>query len=337
MDTSIASSDSRIVSAARAGIVLLSVAAIFVLYHFFGVTDVGYDPKRATTSVFVWLADRWRTDARSTLYAYSHLVPLVSLLIVWVRRRRLAAAPASVSWAGFALVLAALALHWAGVRAEQTRLSLLSLMLMAWAAPLFLRGRPTARLLLFPCAFLVFALPLNFFDSLTYPLRGFIAAASAAVLNGLGLATARSGSVIATMPDATTQAAGGTAALPGAGFVFDVADSTSGIFALGALMATAVLVAGLAERRWWKRAVVVLAVPLLFVAANVVRVVLVVLAHGALGASLKPNLQQALSGSIFVLVALLLLAGLHLLLQADLRSRLRHLVTPHTERRRSPW
>lgn len=303
-----------------------SGVALFLLYHELGVTDIGYDPQRATSSVFQWLGERWLGDWRATRYAYSHLVPLISLALVWRLRRRLMAAPRQWSAHGFLMVLLALFMHWVGMKAEQTRLSLLSLVVMTWAIPYFLHGRAVARLLLFPCAFLVLALPLNFFDSLTFPLRMFIATASSALLQGVGLTTSRIGSLLVV---GGSPGAGEAPATESPTLFLDVSDDSSGIFALGALTAIALLVAYLSGRGAWRRGLFVAAVPVVFVVAHILRVTLVAATFAALQVTPSPRLLTLVSTLLLLAAWDLLLWGLHHLLHADHAARLRRALAAH--------
>lgn len=305
-----------------------SAVALLLLYHKLGVTDVGYDPDRATTSVFVWLGERWYGDFHFTGYAYSHYIPLLALGLIWLRRRSLAAEPRRASAVGFAFVLLALFLHWVGMKAEQTRLSLLSLILMSWAVPYFLYGPGVARRLLFPCALLVLALPLNFFDSLTYPLRTFTAAASGALLRGLGLPVEALGSRILVRPSAPAPGTG-PEGWTESGFVFDVADSSSSIFALGLLLTLALLVAALAGRGGLRRALLVGSVPLLFVASHIARATLIVLAGHGVGIELGAAAWSIVSALLLLPLWALLLWLLHRALYADYAARLRALLAAH--------
>lgn len=313
----------------RALLLAGSGAAIFLLYHKLGVTDIGYDADRATSSVFVWLGERWLGDWRITRYAYSHYIPFISLFLVWRARGRLAAAARSPSVLGFLLVLLALFLHWAGMKAEQTRLSLLSLILLLWAIPYFLRGRATARVLFFPCAFLVLALPLNFFDSLTFPLRMVVAIVSTALLQGMGIPVVRSGSLLSVGSGAADDGAPGTMALLEPRFTLEVVDPSSGIFALGSLLAVALLVAHLTVRGGWRKSAFVIATPLIFVMGQVLRIVLIGPLFAVLGAAPSPVHIASASAAIQVGAWALLLWGLHRALHANPAARLRQLLTAH--------
>ncbi len=230
------------------------IGVIFILYNFWGVTDVGYDIHRTTRSAFYWLFDRWRVDWRSTWFAHSHYAPLISLVLVWLDRKNLASLPRRIQFSGLVVILFALLLHWAGAKTQQTRLSILSMVVLSWGIPFFVCGWPVAKRLLFPCAFLVFSLPLNFFDAAAYPLRTLSAFTASGLLNGLGLVVERSGSVI--LLD---------------GNRFNLGDSRNGIFAVTAVASFSLVCAYLIHAAWWRRAAIIAASIPLLVVANVLR------------------------------------------------------------------
>ena len=97
------------------------------------------------------------------------------------------------------------------------------LIILLWGLPFLLYGYRFARELLFPCGYLFLAIPLNFIDSMTAPLRLFATAASAFLLNGLGLKVVRVGAGLYS----------------GAGnpFAFNVAPECSGLHSLLAMTA----------------------------------------------------------------------------------------------------
>lgn len=106
---------------------------------------------------------------------------------------------------------------------------------MLWGLPFLLYGYRFARELLFPCGYLFLAIPLNFIDSMTAPLRLFATAASAFLLNGLGLKVVRVGAGLYS----------------GAGnpFAFNVAPECSGLHSLLAMTALMAFYAWYTQKR----------------------------------------------------------------------------------------
>lgn len=276
-----------------AAVLLLCVGAgLLALFHWLGNTA---DIRLFSRSVFRWMVIRWG-DATFSVGEYSHgwLIPLVSAWALWRRRRELAAAPRRVFWPALAWVVLGLLLHWAGARAQQPRVSLGAFVLLLWAIPCFLYGPVVGRLLVFPCFYLVFCIPMNFFDSVSFQLRILATSISTGVLNGLGIEVIRSGSAI--------RAADGS-------FALEVADPCSGIRSLLALTALTAAFAYFSQRVLWKRAVLFLSALPLAIAGNIVRVASIgIVAHLA-GQDRAVHYYHEYSGySVFVVAVLLMLA-----------------------------
>lgn len=272
----------------------LVVGGVFYVFHFHGVTDVGYEFTRPTRSVFDWLYNRWYNDIRDTLFAHSHLVPLISLLLVWLDRRALATLPRRINWFGLVLIIFAFVIHWAGVKTEQTRISVASLIMLTWSIPLFICGWPTARRLIFPCGFLIFSLPLNFFDALVHPIRIASVSTATALLNGIGIDVVQAGPVIVVRQS---------------GFRMDLADTRSSIFAATAAGACSLLCAYLARTRLWKRLLIpAICIPL-FMTSIVLRA-LIIMVVGATSPALGARINELLSGPLVVLLIFGGLTGL---------------------------
>lgn len=268
-------------------LIALLIGGIFFLYQFHGVTDVGYEFTRTTRSVFAWIFERWISDWRDTRFAHSHWIPLISLALVWIDRRALVALPRRVNWFGLVLVVFSLAIHWAGVKSEQTRLSILSLIALSWSLPFFICGWPTARRLIFPCAFLLFSLPLNFFDTLVHPFRIIAASIATGLINGLGLAVERNGPVIIST---TGQ------------FRVDLADSPGSIFAFTAMGAYALLCAYVIRTTKVRRLALVASTLPMFVLATTIRGSVTVAMAAAFGDSAGAFVRDHLSGPIMVVL-----------------------------------
>jgi hypothetical protein len=150
----------------RAGLTALIFALAVLLFHLQGNTT---DIRAFGRSAILWMVSWWRPEASAgTDYSHGWLIPLASIGIIWMRRLELLSLPKKVSRWGLAFVVMALLLHWLGAKAQQTRLSLMALILLLWAVPFFFYGGPTARLLMFPCAYLLFCVPMAFLDGLTF-------------------------------------------------------------------------------------------------------------------------------------------------------------------------
>lgn len=285
----------------------LIVAWGVFLFHAQGNTT---DPRAFGRSALLWMSSYWNDTASGIDQSHGWVIPLVSLGLIWYRRRDFAAAPKAVSGAGLCVVVLALLLHWLGARAQQTRISLVGLILLLWGVPFHLYGWQVARLLIFPCSYLAFCIPLNFLDSMTAPLSLQSAAISAALLNGLGILVERSGVVINSVP-------------PGE-FSFEVAQACSGIHSILAIAALSAVYGHLSQKTLLKKWLVFLSSIPLAIAGNVVRITMVAVVAKAFGEQLAQGIYHDYSGYIFFIVATLLMLGVGSLLQlnmAEVRER----------------
>lgn len=288
----------------RIGLASVIIGLIFVLFHLQGNTT---DVRMWGRSALTWMIDRWGDTYTSTAdYSHGWLIPIVSASIIWIKRRELAAVPKRVSKAGLALLIAALLFHWLGAKSQQTRVSLFGLVLLLWSIPFYLYGWEFAKRLIFPCSYLVLCIPLNFLDSLTFPLRIFSTIVATAVLNGLGIPAQRSGSAIYSEA--------------GGGFSFDVADPCSGIRSLLAMTALTAVYAYWTQRSLVKQWLLFLSCIPLAIIGNIARIVTVALVAEAFGDRLALGLYHDYSGYVVFSVAIGLMVGLGGLLNVDYRK-----------------
>jgi exosortase len=283
----------------RAGLLALIVGMVFVLFHFQGNTT---DVRQFGRSALLWMIDRWN-DAGGEDYSHGWLIPFVSIAVIWLKRRDLAAAPKSISRVGLAIVVTGLLCHWLGAKAQQTRLSLFGLILLIWGLPYYFCGWKTARHLVFACSYLIFCIPLNFLDSITFPLRLLATTVATSLLNGLGIAAERSGSAIYSM------AAGG--------FSFDVADPCSGIRSLLAMTALTAVYAYFTQKTLLKKWILFVSSIPLAIIGNIARITTVAVVAEAFGEKLALGLYHDYSGYVVFSVAIALMIGVGTLLNLD--------------------
>ena len=275
----------------------LAVGAVFAVFHFQGNTA---DVERWSASALVWLLHRWRDSGLSLGggdYSHGMVIPVVSAGLVWFRRRALLDAPKRVSWLGLAAVVGSLLLHYIGYKTQQTRLSLFGLIGLCWGVPTYLYGWRVGRLLLFPCAYLLFAVPFNFLEGLSAWLQGVMTACSRVVLHGIGIEVIREGNTL-WAPDRVS-------------YGFNVEVRCSGIRSLQALTALTAIYGYLTLPGWWRKWLLFLAAFPLAVIGNMARVVSVVLIAEAFDPRFAGAEYHDWSGFILfaVAIALMVLLG----------------------------
>ncbi len=245
-------------------------------------------------SAIRWMVARWNGAAGDLSHAW--LIPLVSLYALWDRRRILHVMPKRPDLRGLAVFIAALGLYWLGVRGQQTRLTLLSLLLLLWSVPFTFWGWGVARQTAFPALYLLFCIPASFLDSLTFPLRIIATTLATATLNGIGIAAVRSGTAIHS--------------LAGGGFQLDVADPCSGLHSLLPLVALSAAYAWFFVRGPWSRWLLVAAAVPLAITGNVARIVSIALVAHRFGQERATGFYHDYSGYVFFTVTISLMMAL---------------------------
>ncbi|MCB1069070.1 MAG: exosortase/archaeosortase family protein [Verrucomicrobia bacterium] len=281
----------------------LMVGGIFLLFHFQGNTT---DVKAFGRSSILWMFSHWTTlDEYGEDYSHGWLIPLVSIGLVYWKRRELARVPKSVSMAGLMVVVMGLLMHWLGAKAQQTRFSLFGLIVLLWGIPFYFYGWRVAKILAFPCAFLIFCIPLNFLDTITFPLRVFATALSSLLLNGIGIPVERVGTTLNMLS---------------AGEKLDVAAACSGIRSLVALTAITSVYAYVTQRTLARKWLLFACSIPLAIIANVVRLTTIGIVAESFGVELAVGLYHDWSGFITFGVAISLMIALGNLINSDLKE-----------------
>lgn len=284
----------------KAGLWSVILCLVVLLFHFLGNTVEAVHSR----SVFVWMIARWSDKISfGTDYSHGWMIPLGSLFVLWRRREEIRTAKRSAFLPGLLLVAAALMLHVIGAKIQQPRVSLMGLILLLWALPLTFNGWAFARWFIFPCSFLIFCIPLNFLDAMTFPLRLVASMVSTGLLNGVGIATAREGCMILS-------SAGG-------GFHFDVADPCSGLRSLLALSALIAIYAHCTQRTLTKQWLMFLLSIPIAMGGNIARVTSIALVAVILGQERALLVYHDYSGYIVFVVEVLLMVGAGNLLKKD--------------------
>ncbi len=238
------------------------------------------------------LVDDWRVDEN---YSHGFLIPLISGYAIWTQRQRLAALPLQPRLLlGGAFVAVAVAFHLAGVLTGELYASRLSLVLSLAGLALYFGGWAWLRALAFPIGLLLLALPVPsiIFNPLAFRLQLLASDYATRVIQLCGIPALREGNIIEL-----------------AALKLQVVEACSGIRSLMTLATLAVVYGYFFERHWWRRVVLVLAVPPIAVLTNAARVAVTgVLAHTR-GAAVAEGFLHGFSGTlVFVAAVLLLLA-----------------------------
>jgi len=298
------------------GLVSAVIGLIFVMFHMMGntVENVG------SRSAFQWMFARWHdTLSFGADYSHGYFIPFVSLGILWFKRKEIFSVDKKIDMRGLAVVILALAIHWLGAKMQQTRISLMSLVLLSWGIPFYLFGWQLAKKLIFPCSYLAFCIPLNFMDVIAFPLRIFSTVLATGMLNGIGIAAVRSGTAIYS-------------AVAG-GFEFDVADPCSGLRSLLAMTALTAVYAYFTQRTLVRQWILFMASIPLAVAGNISRIVTVAIVAEAFGGKVALGLYHDYSGYILFtasITMMVLISGLLNLKFSEVAKKWKSALLHHT-------
>jgi exosortase len=230
-----------------------------LIWFVYGIQGNNQEVYRHGSSAILWMVNRW--DGSGGDLSHCWLIPLISLGVVIWRRKEFAKAEIKPCYWGLPLIILCLIFHWVGFRAQLTRVSLLTIIGLLWSVPLFLYGKEVAKLLVFPCAYLILSIPLSFMNQITFPLRIFASTCSVGMLNGIGIAAVQQGTMIYSNA--------------GEGFNFNVADPCSGLRSILAMVAIAAAYGNLTQKKQWKKwAVFCLALPMAII-GNISRILII--------------------------------------------------------------
>ena len=225
-----------------------------------------------------WLFDRWTLSVWQ--HAHGLLIPPVVGYFIYQELRPLAHQPPGSSAWGFAFLVPALLVHALDAGIHTQLLSAAALVLTLPGLALLLLGRDRTRSIAFPLALLAFALPipLAFTEQIHWQLRQMVTAVTSAVVPWFGVPVFVQGTTLHT-------AAG----------QIHVADACSGFSTLYAALAVACLTA-YSTRSPRRRLIVLLSAAPLAIAANLLRVVGLVLLAAWQGMAILDTFLHPLSG-----------------------------------------
>lgn len=259
------------------------------LWQFFGNATRGYID---TGSLFWWWGVQWFETNSETEHGV--LVLALSGWLFWRNVREGSSAGFQPAVEGgrleagaTAAMVAGLALHALGFAAQQTRVSILALLVFTWGVLRLAGGRRWGRAAVFPLGFLVFAIPLGALGATGFWLRVWVIDASAALAHAAGIGVVQSGTQLVA---------------PDGRYHYDVVAACSGVRSLTALAALSLLLGYLNFRSWWRRAVLLaLCFPLVYL-GNVARITSIVFAAQWGGQAWGERAHEVMGYGVFGIV-----------------------------------
>ncbi|MFH1413965.1 MAG: exosortase/archaeosortase family protein [Candidatus Omnitrophota bacterium] len=125
-------------------------------------------------STFLWLFERY--TAADTYYSHGFLVPLVTGVLIWLKRDELKGKKWEFSRLGLSLIIISLMIHFLSIMLEVFFVSGFSILMLVFGISLFLFGRNITKKILFPLSFLIFMfpLPLVAINAISFPMKLFV-------------------------------------------------------------------------------------------------------------------------------------------------------------------
>ncbi|HEY0368519.1 MAG TPA: exosortase/archaeosortase family protein [Chthoniobacterales bacterium] len=269
---------------------LLIAATVAVLIYFFGFVPFFVKGEQST---LVWAWQSWNPE---TNYEHAKLIPLIVAFLVWNSREKLKAAPIGSSHWGWLFIGIGLLLFLAGVRTVQARLSLSAIPFLLFGIVLYVWGKRVARVLLFPIAFLLFAVPLNFLTQATARLQFLETNTASAICNFFGMHLYTIGTAVHS-----------------ANFQFEVDEGCSGIRSLMAIAMLSAIYGHLTQDTLWKKVVIFAAALVFAIIGNAGRLVSIFVVAALFGQDIAGGPYHNISGFLsfpFAIAAMLLFGKL---------------------------
>src|SRR5437588_7320713 len=231
-------------------------------------------------STWTWAWQAWNPE---TNYEHAKVIPLIVAFLIWYDRDKLKNAPVGSSRWGWVFIAAGLFLFVAGARTLQARLTLTALPILFFGVVLYVWGEAVARVLLFPIAFLLFMVPLNFLTQSTFKLQFLETGIASVVCNLIGVHVDTVGTVVNSSDNA---------------FHFQVDEGCSGIRSLMAIAMFSAIYGHLTQDKLWKKVAIFVASLLFAVVGNAGRLVSVFVVGRFFGQDLAGGPYHAVSGFI---------------------------------------
>jgi exosortase B len=230
----------------------------------------------------------WATDEQG----HGPIILAVSLWLLYIKRHELAAVPAQpMAWLGWPLVVFALLLYALGRSQDIIMFEIAAQIVLLIGLLLLFRGARALRVVWFPLFFMIFMIPLPeaLVAAVTAPLKSAVSAVATNMLYQLGYPVGRSGVIMTVGP-----------------YQLLVADACAGLNSMFTLEALGMLYMNLMKYTSAARNITLalLLVPTAF-AANIVRVMILVLVTYHFGDEAGQGFVHGFAGMVLFMVALM--------------------------------
>ncbi len=245
---------------------------------------------------FVWMVGRWM--AKEGYYSHGFLVPLVCLVLVWMKKnelQNLRRRPQNAGY-GLGLIIAGVGIHLISMWWRIHFTSAISMIIVLAGLVLYFFGRGVLRKLLFPIAFLIFMvpIPLVMIANISLKMKLFVAQAATIIVNRLSIPAVRDGSMILMRNS-----------------YIEVGAPCSGLKSLISLLALSAVFAYLIRGSYLKKSILFLAAVPIAILSNMLRIVLLCIISEIYGMEVGLGFFHDFSGFLVFAIALVLLLGVN--------------------------
>ncbi len=264
--------------------VALLAGILATLVYFFGFLHPFVN---GSLDVARWAWSAWNPEGNQQ---HGRLVPFLTLGLIWMHReelRRASAVQGGSNW-GLLPLLAGVALFVLSVRCLQPRMALASVPFLLYGAVLFVWGKATARVMLFPCAFLIFMIPVAALEQATFRLQFIITGLVGVATHAIGIGI---------------QAVGTSLNATDGSFNFEIAEGCSGIRSLAAMTMLTAIYVHLTQEKKKKKGVILVCSSIFAIIGNAGRIFTIVLVAKYYDPKVAGGLYHDSSGYIFFPIA----------------------------------
>lgn len=260
-----------------------------------------YGFRNGEETAALWASRAWNSENNQE---HSWGVLPIAIWLIWHHREEIRRARKEPSNAGLAWVLAGVLAFVIAVWTLQARMAIIALPLLVYGGVRFLWGRETAKVIIFPCLFMLFMLPVGGYVQGTVWLQLHVSSAVQVLSSLIGVQIEKVGT--------------GLHALDGT-FNFDIAEGCSGIRSLMAMVTLSALYVHFTQRETWKQWVIFAGSIVFALIGNVGRVFSVIVVARFINEKLAGGLYHDYSGFIFFPIAVGAMVGFSKLLNMDWR------------------
>jgi exosortase len=272
---------------------LLGLGGLIYFFGFFTVFTNG----QLSAAQWAWAA--WNPENNQE---HSTLILPIALMLVWLHRDQIATVPKVPSAAGLWTVLGGILCFVLGAWTLQPRLAIVALPFLAFGSVQFLWGRQVARIVLFPCAFLLFMIPIGNIVQGTVSLQLLVSSACNFLANLIGVKIEVAGTTIKSLDGS---------------FNFEIAEGCSGIRSLMAMITVTALYVHFTQKRFWKQCVIFAGSIVFSLIGNMARIFTVILVAKFINPDLASGLYHDYSGFVFFPFAVATMVAFSNLLNRD--------------------